>query len=200
MLSNICKYGDMCCFAHGPDELRQRPNPPKYKTAVCRNIVQFGQCSYGAKCDFIHNYKNDEPERKISTAIPAPIALSAALPIEHAAHEPKPNPSIYTARPGFRLSCIGNVNSNTADFYGSASTSIGFHGRINSPGFGFEPTTPNYAYTKTNNSFVQMLSQDRIVGSSHPFSTSSSHDVYPFAARESGFYGILASMDEISRL
>ncbi|KAI9501641.1 hypothetical protein BX070DRAFT_194511, partial [Coemansia spiralis] len=52
--NSICKYGAMCCFAHGPEELRQRPNPPKYKTTMCRNIARFGYCPYGDKCDFIH--------------------------------------------------------------------------------------------------------------------------------------------------
>ena len=29
-------------------------NDEKYKTALCRNFVQYGDCSYGQKCRFAH--------------------------------------------------------------------------------------------------------------------------------------------------
>ncbi|KAJ2158782.1 hypothetical protein GGF46_003516 [Coemansia sp. RSA 552] len=35
-------------------ELRQRPNPRKYKTVLCRNVVQGRDCPYGSRCDYIH--------------------------------------------------------------------------------------------------------------------------------------------------
>jgi len=52
-----CIYGKNCRFAHGTNELRERPKPHRnYKTAMCKNFLA-GFCPYGSRCCFIHNLK-----------------------------------------------------------------------------------------------------------------------------------------------
>jgi len=53
-----CIYGKSCRFAHGTNELRERPKPNRnYKTAICKKFLS-GFCPYGSRCYFIHDLKN----------------------------------------------------------------------------------------------------------------------------------------------
>jgi hypothetical protein len=62
-----CEFDQECAYAHGHHELVQRPVVHKnYKTKMCRKWHETtpGQCSYGDKCQFIH----DEPQRSFEEA------------------------------------------------------------------------------------------------------------------------------------
>lgn len=50
-----CRYGELCQFAHGQEELRTPPRHPKYKTEKCRTFWTQGHCPYGPRCRFIHD-------------------------------------------------------------------------------------------------------------------------------------------------
>ncbi|KAI8325021.1 hypothetical protein GQ54DRAFT_250394, partial [Martensiomyces pterosporus] len=52
--AGVCRNGDYCTFAHGEDDVRERPRPRNYKTKPCKNFVQTGTCPYKDKCDFLH--------------------------------------------------------------------------------------------------------------------------------------------------
>ncbi|TRY89401.1 hypothetical protein DNTS_010805 [Danionella cerebrum] len=56
----ICKYGNKCQFAHGPEELRDLSRHPKYKTEPCRTFHSIGFCPYGIRCHFVHNAEDDQ--------------------------------------------------------------------------------------------------------------------------------------------
>ena len=44
-----------CAFAHAEDELRDKHVlNHHYKTKVCTNFKQYGQCKYGERCQFLH--------------------------------------------------------------------------------------------------------------------------------------------------
>ncbi|KAJ2714981.1 hypothetical protein H4R19_001452 [Coemansia spiralis] len=72
-----CPYHHKCVFAHGAGELRVRPGPPidigdcehpavhlsgvrwcganpRYKTRLCEQFSNHGECPYGDKCQFAH--------------------------------------------------------------------------------------------------------------------------------------------------
>lgn len=50
-----CEYGDQCAFAHGNNEIRQKPNvSSNYKTKKCNQFHETGYCPYGVRCQFIH--------------------------------------------------------------------------------------------------------------------------------------------------
>lgn len=52
-----CKHGDACCFAHGEGELRKKVNVrAQYKTCLCKKFTEGLICSYGARCQYIHNH------------------------------------------------------------------------------------------------------------------------------------------------
>ncbi|KAI9105760.1 hypothetical protein DFS34DRAFT_562739, partial [Phlyctochytrium arcticum] len=77
-----CPYNKNCTFAHGPTELRDRPQiqsqvqpqqaethegsafsgarkdgpgSPLYKTRMCDRFSQDGYCQYGPRCNFAHS-------------------------------------------------------------------------------------------------------------------------------------------------
>lgn len=58
-----CCYGTKCQFAHGIQDLRQKPVDPRYKTKPCRN---FPLCHYGDRCQFIHPDANPLPDHPLS--------------------------------------------------------------------------------------------------------------------------------------
>jgi hypothetical protein len=55
----VCRYGDKCQYAHNREELRSVPRHPRYKTQMCREYHLTSVCSYGVRCNFLH----DEPKQ-----------------------------------------------------------------------------------------------------------------------------------------
>ena len=56
-----CQWGDRCQFAHGAQELKNRPRHNKYKTELCKTFVASGgECPYGQRCHFIHAFTMPE--------------------------------------------------------------------------------------------------------------------------------------------
>ncbi|PAA68905.1 hypothetical protein BOX15_Mlig028414g1 [Macrostomum lignano] len=54
-LSGSCPFANRCQFAHGPEELRGRPDRHwLYKTEPCRAFHGEGLCRYGGRCHFLH--------------------------------------------------------------------------------------------------------------------------------------------------
>lgn len=50
-----CLFGRRCAFAHGGHELKGKMYLPRnYKTKLCQKFSSFGFCSYGTRCQFIH--------------------------------------------------------------------------------------------------------------------------------------------------
>ncbi|KAB0798984.1 hypothetical protein PPYR_06864 [Photinus pyralis] len=117
----VCKYGDKCQFAHGPNELRTLARHPKYKTELCRTYHTVGFCPYGPRCHFVHN--QDEAVRVVTSAAiiaarqpprPRPTALSPALSLD----SPSPPCSLSqspTSSMGSFFSSEPELNSPGAD-------------------------------------------------------------------------------------
>ena len=57
-----CKFGDLCAFAHGVEELNQRKMSSNYKTKACKQFFELGYCSYGIRCQFSHKVLKECPE------------------------------------------------------------------------------------------------------------------------------------------
>ncbi|KAJ2724098.1 hypothetical protein GGI07_002219 [Coemansia sp. Benny D115] len=53
-LHGICRYGNLCKFAHGVCEQRSRLRHPKYKTSMCKDFP-LGKCTFGDRCNFAHS-------------------------------------------------------------------------------------------------------------------------------------------------
>ena len=50
-----CQFGDICCFAHGIDELRDKLNDNFfYKTKFCEKFFEPNYCPYGYRCQYLH--------------------------------------------------------------------------------------------------------------------------------------------------
>lgn len=58
----VCRYGSMCRFAHGYDELsvhkQAKINNEKLKTKNCRSFYQDKICLYGSRCMFRHEHRS----------------------------------------------------------------------------------------------------------------------------------------------
>jgi hypothetical protein len=51
-----CEYDDLCTFAHGSHELREKTVTKKaYKSKPCKAFNELGFCMYGSRCQFIHS-------------------------------------------------------------------------------------------------------------------------------------------------
>ncbi|KAJ2483265.1 hypothetical protein IWW56_000457 [Coemansia sp. RSA 2131] len=50
----VCRYGNLCKFAHGMNEQRSRYRHPKYKTSLCKDFP-LGKCTFGNRCNFAHS-------------------------------------------------------------------------------------------------------------------------------------------------
>ncbi|KAJ2268041.1 hypothetical protein EV176_005067 [Coemansia sp. RSA 451] len=50
----VCRYGNLCKFAHGMNEQRSRFRHPKYKTSLCKDFP-LGKCTFGNRCNFAHS-------------------------------------------------------------------------------------------------------------------------------------------------
>ena len=59
VIGEPCAKGDDCAFAHGIEELRNRPIA-NYRTVKCRHFQEKGWCQYGPRCQFKHNEKVSE--------------------------------------------------------------------------------------------------------------------------------------------
>ena len=66
METGYCEFDDDCAYAHGIEELKGRTlnhnNNRNYKTKLCKRWHELtpGQCTYGSKCQFIHDEKDHE--------------------------------------------------------------------------------------------------------------------------------------------
>lgn len=56
-----CRYGDLCRFAHGQEELTRaaiNSYSSKFKTKNCRTFYHTKECVYGYRCMFRHEHRN----------------------------------------------------------------------------------------------------------------------------------------------
>ena len=57
--TKFCIYGNKCRFAHGKDEVSNKPiNNTKYKLKKCTSFFERGFCQYGNRCHFKHDERN----------------------------------------------------------------------------------------------------------------------------------------------
>ncbi|KAJ1944858.1 hypothetical protein GGF37_001993 [Kickxella alabastrina] len=77
-LHGICRYGDLCKFAHGMCEQRSRLRHPKYKTSMCKDYP-LGKCSFGERCNFAHSMAELRITLPSQVMQPAPSAQARAL-------------------------------------------------------------------------------------------------------------------------
>ncbi|KAJ1869436.1 hypothetical protein LPJ55_005354 [Coemansia sp. RSA 990] len=54
VMYGVCRYGNLCKFAHGMTEQRSRLRHPKYKTSLCKDFP-LGKCTFGNRCNFAHS-------------------------------------------------------------------------------------------------------------------------------------------------
>jgi hypothetical protein len=49
-LQGSCRWGDTCCYAHGPQELRNKTHlNANYKSKICKHFHGTGACPYGLR-------------------------------------------------------------------------------------------------------------------------------------------------------
>lgn len=67
--TGFCVYGNKCRFAHGKNELFNKPvGCCKYKQQKCKSFKELGFCMYGTRCNFKHDERKlHEIERSYYT-------------------------------------------------------------------------------------------------------------------------------------
>ena len=55
-INKCCKFNKTCLFAHGSDEIRKKTSNSinNYKTKRCAQFFDNGFCTYGSRCQFLH--------------------------------------------------------------------------------------------------------------------------------------------------
>lgn len=107
-LKGRCTRGSECTFAHGHEQLRQRPD--LYKTQMCVQFTMQGWCQNQGRCDFAHaveelrrrrGKQNQRPpklnedevvalEQLLVTPAAVQLPVNQAGPCLHKAHKPRP--------------------------------------------------------------------------------------------------------------
>ncbi|KAJ2617706.1 hypothetical protein H4S08_000214 [Coemansia sp. RSA 1365] len=73
----VCRYGNLCKFAHGLNEQRSRLRHPKYKTSLCKDFP-LGKCTFGNRCNFAHSL--EELRSPLPTGAITPQQQSQQIP------------------------------------------------------------------------------------------------------------------------
>ena len=72
MSTGECEFKNECCYAHGHHELVMKPISmnKNYKTKMCKQWHEDtpGTCTYGDKCQFIHNELKQDGQAPIGTS------------------------------------------------------------------------------------------------------------------------------------
>jgi len=68
-LTNNCKFGNKCAYAHGTQDLKEKIFlPSNYKTKVCKQFAEQMYCSYGHRCQFLHEHTSQrKPQNRDNT-------------------------------------------------------------------------------------------------------------------------------------
>jgi hypothetical protein len=74
-----CIYGEECKFAHGEEELREKPYVRNYRLVPCRYLFEQGFCPYGENCNFSHNPKKSNKLQNLFQNISAKQASSCCF-------------------------------------------------------------------------------------------------------------------------
>jgi len=64
-----CKYGNMCNYAHGEEELFKKVTPNNFMTKLCTSFQDNGVCMYGKKCQFLHSIYDLKTELTYSQSL-----------------------------------------------------------------------------------------------------------------------------------
>ncbi|KAI3995460.1 hypothetical protein MKX01_006682 [Papaver californicum] len=64
--TGVCPYGDHCQSAHGIRQLRHVIRHPRYKTEVCRMVLNGSFCSYGHRFYLCHSLNDQENHTSVT--------------------------------------------------------------------------------------------------------------------------------------